>query len=148
MENQKYWISVVSKEHTMRGVAGGFMQVCHGKVAPLKRIKPNDWLIVYSPKLTMEGDIKCQAFTAIGQAKGEVIYQFQMTPSFNPFRKPIKFYQCQETSILPLINDLEFIQDKKKWGFPFRFGFFEIKEKDFNLIVSKMQPHESNRENI
>jgi predicted RNA-binding protein len=148
MENQKYWIAVVSKEHTMHGVAGGFMQICHGKEGPLKRIKSNDWLIVYSPKLAMEGEQKCQAFTAIGQAKDHDIYQFQMTPSFNPFRKDIKFYNCQETSILPLINDLEFIQDKKKWGFPFRFGFFEIKEKDFNLIVSKMQPDESNRENI
>lgn len=148
MENQKYWIAVVSKEHTMHGVAGGFMQVCHGKEAPLKRIKPNDWLIIYSPKLAMEGETKCQAFTAIGQAKNQDIYQFQMTQSFNPFRKDIKFYKCQETSILPMINDLEFIQDKKKWGFPFRFGFFEIKEKDFNLIVSKMKPDESNRENI
>lgn len=132
----------------MRGVTGGFMQVCHGKEAPLKRIKPNDWLIVYSPKLAMEGKTKCQSFTAIGQAKNQDIYQFQMSPSFNPFRKDIKFYKCQETSILPLINDLEFIQDKKKWGFPFRFGFYEIKEKDFNLIVSKMQPDEINRENI
>lgn len=148
MENQKYWIAVVSKEHTMRGVTGGFMQVCHGKEAPLKRIKPNDWLIVYSPKLAMESDTKCQAFTAIGQAKDRDIYQFQMTPTFHPFRKDIKFYNCQETSILPLINELEFIQDKKKWGYPFRFGFFEIKEKDFNLIISKMKPDESKRENI
>lgn len=138
----KYWIAVVSKEHTLRGVSGGFMQVCHGKEAPLKRIKPNDWLIVYSPKLSMEGETKCQSFTAIGQAKDEEVYQYQMTESFHPFRKNIKFYNCQETSILPLINDLEFIQDKQKWGFPFRFGLLEIKEKDFNLIISRMQPDE------
>lgn len=138
----KYWIAVVSKEHTLRGVLGGFMQVCHGKEAPLKRIKPNDWLVVYSPKLSMEGETKCQSFTAIGQAKDEEAYQYQMTESFHPFRKNIKFYNCQETSILPLINDLEFIQDKQKWGFPFRFGLLEIKEKDFNLIISRMQPDE------
>ena len=36
MNSTKYWIATISKEHTLRGVAGGFMQVCHGKQAPLK----------------------------------------------------------------------------------------------------------------
>lgn len=99
MENQKYWVAVVSKEHTMRGVAGSFMQVCHAKQAPLKRMKSNDWILVYSPKLSMDGETKCQAFTAIGQAIEEEVYQFQMTPTFNPYRRAIKFYDCQETSI-------------------------------------------------
>ena len=145
MEGQKYWIAVVSKDHTMRGVAGSFMQVCHGKQAPLKRMKSNDWILVYSPKLSMEGEIKCQSFTAIGQAIDEDVYQFQMTPAFNPYRRAIKFYNCQETSILPLINDLEFIQNKSRWGFPFRFGFFEIKENDFTLIFSKLMQNETKR---
>ncbi|MEO6305130.1 MAG: EVE domain-containing protein [Bacteroidia bacterium] len=142
METRKYWIAVVSKEHAMRGVDGNFMQVCHGKEAPLKRIKPNDWLIVYSPKLKMEEEQKCQSFTAIGRTMNDTVYQFQMTSTFNPYRKDIEFYNCKETSILPLINELEFIPNKSKWGYPFRFGFFEIKEKDFNLIVSKMLPDE------
>jgi predicted RNA-binding protein len=143
MKAQRYWIAAVSKEHTMRGVAGGFTQVCHGKEAPLKRMKQNDWIIFYSSKIKMEETEKCQTFTAIGQASDEEIYQFQMSPSFNPFRRNIKFYNCRETSILPLINELEFIPNKSKWGFPFRYGFFEINEKDFNLIVSKMLPNES-----
>jgi hypothetical protein len=145
MNNTKYWLAVVSKEHTMRGVTGSFVQVCHGKQAPLKRMKPNDWLLVYSPKLSMEGDKKCQAFTAIGQAMDEEVYPFQMTPTFRPFRRNIKFYDCEETSILPLTNELEFIQNKKSWGFPFRFGFFEVNETDFNLIVSKMLKNERDR---
>ncbi len=33
--NMKYWIGTVSQEHVLRGVAGGFCQVCHGKAAPL-----------------------------------------------------------------------------------------------------------------
>jgi predicted RNA-binding protein len=145
MKSQKYWIVVVSKEHTLRGVSGGFMQACHGKKAPLQRMKEGDWLVVYSPKINMEGNEKCQSFTAVGQAKDEEVYQFQMTENFIPFRRNINFYDCQETSILPLINELEFIPNKKSWGFPFRFGFFEINEKDFNLIVSKMLQNEINR---
>jgi len=46
-----------------------------------------------------------------------------------------------DVSILPLINDLDFIQNKKSWGYPFRFGFFEIKQHDFDLISSQMLQH-------
>jgi len=138
MEKQRYWIAVVSKEHTQRGTSGGFMQVCHGKQAPLKRMKQNDWLIVYSPKESMNGDIKCQAFTAIGQTTDENVYQFAMSRDFIPFRRNIKFYDCQETSILPLIDKLNFIKNKSRWGYAFRFGFLEIGEHDFNLITATM----------
>jgi predicted RNA-binding protein len=139
----KFWVAAVSKEHTMRGVAGSFMQVCHGKQAPLKRMKKGDYLIIYSSKITMEGNEKCQAFTAIGRVKDDDVYQFQMTENFKPFRRNIDFLECQESSIIPLIDDLEFIPNKKSWGYPFRFGFLEINEKDFNLITSKMLQNET-----
>lgn len=142
MSDKKYWIATVSKEHTLRGVAGGFMQVCHGKQAPLKRMKKGDYLIVYSSKITMEGNEKCQAFTAIGQVEDDNVYQYEMTDNFKPFRRNIRFIESVESSIIPLINDLEFIPNKKSWGYPFRYGFFEIKENDFNLITSKMLQNE------
>jgi predicted RNA-binding protein len=143
MNTTKYWIAAVSKQHTMRGVAGSFMQVCHGKQAPLKRMKKGDYLLVYSSKITMEGNEKCQAFTAVGQVKDDDVYQFQMTENFMPYRRNIDFLECVESPIIPLINDLEFIPNKKSWGYPFRFGFFEIKEQDFNLITSKMLQNET-----
>lgn len=138
MNTTKYWVAVVSKDHASIGIAGSFIQVCHGKEGPLKRIKKDDWVVVYSPKQSMEGDVKCQSFTAIGQAVDDLIYQHRMSDNFIPFRRNIKFLECKETSILPLIDKLDFIQNKKSWGFPFRFGFFEIKENDFNLLASKM----------
>lgn len=144
MNKLNYWLAVISKEHAMRGVKGGLIQVNHGREAPLKRIGPNDWIVIYSPKLSMEGEVKCQAFTAIGQATDDPVYQFQMTDTFIPYRKNIRFYDCRETLIFPLINQLDFIENKKSWGFPFRFGFFEIQEKDFTLIRSKMITDESN----
>ncbi len=148
MSSTKYWIAAVSKEHTLRGIAGSFIQVCHGKQAPLKRMKKGDYLIVYSSKITMKGNEKCQAFTAIGQVKDNDVYQFSMSENFKPFRRNIDFFECRESSIIPLINNLEFISNKKSWGFPFRFGFFEINEKDFNLITSKMLQNEISRQYI
>ena len=134
----KYWITVVSKDHLQRGIAGGFMQANHGKAAPLKKMKEGDWVIFYSPKLTMNGDEKLQAFTAIGQATDDLVYQHQMTPDFIPYRRNIKYYECTEAPIVPLINDLKFIPNKSSWGYSFRFGFFEIGQHDFELIKSKL----------
>jgi predicted RNA-binding protein len=135
---QKYWITVVSKDHAMGAIAGGFVQINHGKEAPLKRMSPNDWIIIYSSKQTVDGDVKCQAFTAIGQVTDDEIYQHKMTESFIPFRRNINFYDCEETPIVPLIQDLDFIKNKQSWGYTFRFGFFEIDKADFELISKQM----------
>ena len=145
MKKQKFWIAVISKEHALRGIEGNFTQVCHGKQGPLKRMTAGDWLVIYSPKLTMNGTDKLQCFTGLGQVADDVVYPFAMTETFIPFRRNITFEPCQETSILPLINELEFIPNKKSWGYPFRFGFLEISENDFNLISSKLLKYEISR---
>ncbi|MFP3592784.1 EVE domain-containing protein [Chryseobacterium sp. SIMBA_038] len=134
----KYYIAVASKDHIERGVEGGFMQANHGKAASLKRLRTGDGIIFYSPKRYFEKDEKCQCFTAIGEIKDEEIYQGIMAAGFQPFRRNVDFYKCKEVSIIPLIDELDFIIDKKRWGFSFRFGFLEILEKDFQFIKSKM----------
>ncbi|MCB0687561.1 MAG: EVE domain-containing protein [Saprospiraceae bacterium] len=119
-------------------MAEGIAQACHGKASPLKRMKKGDFVIYYSGKETFGKPEKCQEFTAIGQVKDNDVYRFQMTPDFCPSRRNIEFYKNHDVSILPLIEHLDFIKNKKSWGYPFRFGFFEIKEHDFNIISSKM----------
>jgi hypothetical protein len=134
----KYWINVISKEHVLIGVREGITQSGHGKEAPLKRMKKDDWIIFYSPKQSLEGDEKLQAFTAIGQIADDAIYQYEMSPTFKPFRRNVHFKKAQEVPIQPLVDSLAFIQDKKHWGFMFRFGLFEISQKDFQTISECM----------
>lgn len=129
---------MASKDHVKTGIAEGIAQACHGKVSPLKRMRKGDFVIYYSGKQSFGKPEKCQEFTAIGTVKDDEVYPFQMTADFCPFRRNIEFFESVDVSILPLINDLDFIQNKKSWGYPFRFGFFEIKEHDFNLISSLM----------
>ncbi len=136
--NTRYWIVVTSKDHIARGVAGSFMQANHGKQGPLKRMDVNDWVVCYSPKLTYVGKEPLQAFTAIGQITNKGIYQFKMSDNFIPYRRDINWKKCTEVPIQPLINDLDFIDNKQSWGYKFRFGFFEIPEHDFKIIKSKM----------
>ena len=49
-------------------------QIIIGKAAPLKRMKQNDKIIYYSPKLTMESKEPYQAFTALGEIADETIF--------------------------------------------------------------------------
>jgi predicted RNA-binding protein len=135
---QKYFINVISKDHVLKGVKEGFTQSGHGKEAPLKKLHKDDWIIFYSPKQSLDGNEKLQAFTAIGQVTDDNIFQVEMSPQFKPFRRKVQFEHAKEVSILPLIEKLEFIKDKKRWGFMFRFGLFEISEKDFKTISEKM----------
>lgn len=133
-----YWIAVASKEHVTRGVKGGFMQVCHGKAAPLKLISPKDWLVYYSPTLKFGEKEPCRAFTAIGIVKEGEPYPFKMSEDFIPYRRDVRFFPAKDAPILPLLDDLSFIKDKKKWGFPFRRGLFVIPKEDFKIIAAHM----------
>jgi predicted RNA-binding protein len=134
----RYWIGVVSKNHVARGVEGGFAQLGHGKRAPLARMKAGDWLIYYSPKIEMDGDEPCQAFTAIGVVKSGKTYEGNMGCGFVPNRLDVDYKKCVDAAIRPLIEKLAFIEDRKRWGYKFRFGHFEIGEADFLLIAGEM----------
>ena len=96
-----------------------------------------DWIIYYSSKESIQENTPYQKFTAIGKVI-DYVFQFDMGNDFIPFRREIDFISCTETSIHPLIPHLTFIKNKKRWGYPFRFGHLEISEKDFKLISEKM----------
>jgi hypothetical protein len=134
----RYWIGVASLEHVLRGVAGGFAQVCHEKPGPLKSMKGDDWIIYYSPTVQFGGKKPCQSFTAVGKISPEDPYTFAMSNDFIPWRRNVSFLPSKQTPIQPLLEGLTFIKDKKKWGFPFRRGCFEILEEDFLLIARHM----------
>lgn len=134
----KYWIITASRDHVESGINGQFAQACHGKLNPLKRIKQGDWVIYYSSKEFFDKPTKYQKFTAIGKVKDDNPYQIEITKDFCPFRIDIDFKDAEHISILPLIDSLEFIQNKQKWGYPFRWGILEIKKNDFDLISNLM----------
>jgi len=133
----KYWLGIVSEDHVKRGVAGGFAQVCHGKKAPLARIKKNDWLIYYSPKKSMNGNEDCKSFTAIGQALDDCIFLFEMSSEFKPFRRKINYLVAPPLPLSQVKNKLEMTQ-AKNWGYKLRFGLIELSLADFSLLKDAM----------
>jgi EVE domain len=137
-ETTRYWIGVASKDHVMRGVAGGFCQLGHGKKTALVRMKPGDWITYYSPRTQLEGGETVQAFTALGQIAEGAAYIGDMGPNFKPYRRDVRFLEVADAPIRPMIDKLSFILDPKRWGYPFQRGHLEITRADFDLIATTM----------
>jgi predicted RNA-binding protein len=134
----RYWVGVASRNHVLKGIAGGFAQLCHGKQQPLKRMAKGDWIIYYSPQEIYGEKSTCQRFTAIGEVINNSVYQFEMSPDFTPFRRDVRFVSAQEICIRPLLDKLSFIKNKTSWGYAFRFGHLQIPETDFKLVQRTM----------
>ncbi|MCQ4087802.1 EVE domain-containing protein [Saccharibacillus sp. JS10] len=137
-EKASYWIGVVSALHVQQGVSGGFAQMCHGKSAPLRKMKPGDWLVYYSPRTEIKGGEPLQAFTAIGKVKDEHVYEYAMSETFVPYRRDIEYMPCEEARIRELLDQLSFTRGKPNWGYVFRTGHFEISQADFCIIAEAM----------
>ncbi|UVK47405.1 EVE domain-containing protein [Mesorhizobium sp. AR07] len=133
-----HWIAVASAEHVRRGRQGGFMQVNHGKAAPLRRVKPGDGIVYYSPTTILGEKDGLQAFTAIGTVREGEPYQGDMGGGFTPSRRDVAWAKAEETAIKPLLDRLDFTAGKSNWGYQLRFGLFAISEHDFSLIAGAM----------
>lgn len=115
----------------------GFMQVGHGKLAPLKRLKAGDLITYYSPTITLGGKEKCQSFVSFGIVEPGEPYAFDMG-SFVPFRRNVRYLDAVETPIAPLLDAFEFVEDRSRWGYKFRFGLFSISDHDMAWIANAM----------
>src|SRR5438105_3809844 len=114
----RYWIGLASRDHVLRGVAGGFCQLGHGKAAPIKRLAPGDWIAYYSPRTAFEGGEPVQAFTAIGRIKPGEPYAGDTGDGFRPVRRDVAFLgHATEAPIRPLIDRLGFTRGKPSWGY-------------------------------
>ncbi|OZI11787.1 EVE domain-containing protein [Bacillaceae bacterium SAS-127] len=134
----KFWIGVVSEDHVHVGVKGEFAQLCHGKAAPLKRMKQGDWIIYYSPKTSYPNGKPLKHFTAIGRIKSGEVYQFQMSSQFIPFRIDVDYMECQAVSFDQIKSKLDVYQTTSNIGLLFRRGHFEVSKEDFLTISTEM----------
>ena len=134
-----YWINTISLDHVMLGVNGGFTQAGHGKASIIKNLSEGDYIIFYSPRTSLNNGEPLHEFTAAGKITDTEPFQATMSASFHPWRRKVNYFPCKHASIRPLIDRLEFIKDKKKWGYPFRMGLFRIDLKDFEIITRAME---------
>lgn len=133
------FVGVVSQQHVLRGVAGGFAQLCHGKHAPLARMRVGDWLVYYSPRTELGGGAPLQAFTAIGRIVGAAPYAFDMGGGFVPHRRDVAYEAIQAPAPVRAIGArLRFVREHASWGMLARRGHFEIGLDDLRVIAEAL----------
>jgi len=136
------WLAVASAEHVEIGRDAGFMQVCHGKATPLRRVHPGDRVVyyspnrIYSPSHALRGKDRLQAFTAIGTVKG-ALYQADMGFGFHPYRRDVAWHDAEAAPLAVLQDELAFTQEKN-WGYRLRQGLIEISDADMTIIAEAM----------
>ena len=134
----KYFLICASEDHVLKAVEGGFAQAGHGRKDLISEPAKNDWLVFYSAKDKYENGKPLQKFTALGQVIDEEPFQEHDAEKFKPWRRAVKFKKVSETEIRPLLEQLSFIKNKKKWGFYLIGGFRELPKADFETIRDAM----------
>jgi len=135
----RHWIAVASAEHVRRGVAGGFMHVNHGKAAPLRRIRPGDSVVYYSPSEVYGIKDGLQSFTALGVVRDGEPYQGVMGGGFVAYRRDVDWHAAaHDVPIRGLLDRLELTAGRPNWGQVFRFGLVEVAESDAAVIAAAM----------
>ena len=140
---RKNWVAVASADHVAVGRTAGFMQGCHGKVSPLKRVQPGDRIVYYSPNQhysashAQRGKDRLQTFTAIGTVKEGKPYRADMGGGFQPFRRDVTWHEAEPVSLALLLQKLALTQEKN-WGYRLRQGLVEISDADMTTIAEAM----------
>ncbi len=134
----QHWLAVASADHVARGLAGGFMQVCHGKGAPLRRIRPGDGVVYYSPSRAFGAADGLRSFTAIGSVCEGEPYRFDMGGGFVPFRRDVAWWTGEPVPVSTLLDRLELTRDRRNWGYQLRFGLIALSAADFDEIAAAM----------
>jgi hypothetical protein len=102
-------------------------------------VQPGDRVAYYAPAVTMGGKDRLQSFVSIGVVQPGEPYAVNMGGGFEPFRRDVIYVPAIETPITPLLDCFEFVKDRARWGYKFRFGLFMVTDADMRLIANAMQ---------
>ncbi|WP_305783986.1 EVE domain-containing protein [Symbioplanes lichenis] len=134
----EFWINTVTLDHVEAAVRGGFTQADHGAGTRLRRPRPGDGMVFYSPRTTLSGGRPVRQFTAWATVTGDHPYRVRVSDDFQPWRLAVDFHACARVEAKPLVEQLSFVTDPAHWGLPFRRGLFRIPERDFATITARM----------
>lgn len=136
------WIAVACAEHAQHGRDHrpvGFMQVCHGKGGPLQRLRPGDVVAYYAPTTIRGGKDRLQSFVSLGLVQPGQPYLADMGGGLVPFRRDVRYVAAEPAPIAPLLDALDFVDDRRHWGQKFRYGLFQVPAHDMALIARAMR---------
>lgn len=134
----RHWLGVACATHVRRGRAQGFMQLCHGRSSPLRRLNPGDGIVYYSPTTEMGVPDGYRHLTAVGRVGAGDPYRVSMAPGFEPFRRDVSWRPAEEVPIAPLLSSLSFSAGNRNWGYLLRRGLVPLTQEDYALVCEAM----------
>lgn len=134
----RHWVAVISREHASIAAGSGFLQVCHGKAAPLRQTGAGDEVFIYCPRTEMGKGALLRTVEYHCVFRDDVIYQVEQFPGFRPFRKDVTFSKNLCAVVLKNVAGLQF-SSNSGWGMLTRRGFFEIGLSDAALLRTAMR---------
>ncbi len=136
MQGQRYFVAVAARDAIDAAVTGGYVEINHGRAAPLARMRDGDALVWYAPRVCERGEA-VQAFCALAFVNGDTAGSGdENAPAI--CRRAARYVAAQPAPIRPLIDVLDFIRDKRHWGIALRYGFVQISAQDFVRIAHSM----------
>ncbi|MEU8227560.1 hypothetical protein [Kribbella sp. NPDC048915] len=137
---ERAWVAVVSAEHTERAVAGGFVQLNHGKRYGVARLQRGDGFAIYSPTERYLGKQPLRMFTALGFVADDAPHQAEPMSMgargiVRPWRRRIAFLDVRRVSVQDV--DLELTR-APNWGYQLRRGLVPLEPNDFEKLQSVM----------
>ncbi len=128
-----HWIAVISRAHARIAAGSGFLQVCHGKAAPLRRTAAGDEVFIYCPREAMGAGEVLKRIEFRCTFDDDRVYQVEQAPGFKPFRKDVTFDPGFVGVAIHDVGGLDLTADPH-WGMRARQGFFQISPEDAGLL--------------
>ena len=91
MSEVHYRVVLASCDHALHGVEQRIVRANHGKPGPLCRMLPSDGVVTYAPELTYGQPEPCQRFVALGKLSDRPVFQANVNPDFQPFRRQASY---------------------------------------------------------
>ena len=129
----KHWIAVISRDHAQVAARSGFLQVSHGKAAPLRKTSAGDEVFIYCPRSGMGAGEVLKRVEYRCVVENDTVYQVEQAPGFTPFRKDVRFDTGFRGIPIGDLPEME-LTANPHWGMLARRGFFEISAHDAALL--------------
>ncbi len=142
MTIESAWLAVVSAEHTHLAVAGGFVQLNHGKRPGVARLHRGDGFVIYSPTDRYGDKTPLRAFTALGTVADDTPYQaapMSMGPrgTIAPWRRHITFAPVTPIPLTDITTQLH-LTTQPNWGHQLRRGLVPLTPEDFAVLQTAL----------
>jgi hypothetical protein len=132
-----HWAVTASADHAARGRREGIVQAGHGKDAPLRRMRPGDGVVIYSPRATWPDGPPLQAFTLIGRVADGAPFLNDRDGQMM-WRRQVVWQDGVFAPIRPLLAELDITRGQAAWGMAFRHGLTALTQADFVRIARVM----------